>query len=98
MVETEHDPGSQVRLLAQEFPCLWNAPHIRLWNAVALDHWATEGRLSHGERCSVQFLLSVWDPNFAWKSGAFNIMEALRVWDVAHRQAFLGWAADPWWA
>lgn len=54
--------------------------------------------LSHGEKCTAQFVLAVWNPDEGWKSGKFNLMEALRAWDDANHKAFLVWAADPWWA
>jgi hypothetical protein len=46
---------------------------------------------------TAQFLLAVWSPDDAWESGRFDLMEALREWDEQHRQAFLKWAAHPWW-
>jgi hypothetical protein len=41
--------------------------------------------------------LSVWDPQQAWELERFDVMEALRVWDEDHREAFLAWASNPWW-
>jgi hypothetical protein len=38
-----------------------------------------------------------WDPSTEWEAGRFDVMEALRVWDLKHRAAFLEWAKDPWW-
>ncbi len=92
------EPEIRIRLLAQKFPSMWNAPGVSAWNALIFDKWATEGGLSHGEVCTARFLLAVWDPDGKWSSGNFCIMEALRVWDLTHRTAFLEWAADPWWA
>lgn len=74
-----------------------NAPGVDPFLATEVDRWAAETPLSHGEQVTVHFLLAVWDPNHSWTCGAFNLMEALRVWDQAHREAFLDWAADPWW-
>ena len=91
-------PETRIRLLAQNFPSLWNAHGIRPWNALTFNLWAAEGGLSHGELCTARFLLSVWDTDGNWSAGKFCIMEALRVWDQTHRTAFLEWAADPWWA
>jgi len=65
---------------------------------VGLDVWAASGVPSHGELCTARFVLAVWDPSGDWRSGRFDVMEALGVWDLAHRQVFLKWAADPWWA
>src|SRR5579862_4008540 len=67
------------------------------WNAEAVDSWAASSAPSHGQRVTAQFLLAVWDPAAQWNCGQFDLMEALRVWDQPHRDAFLRWAADPWW-
>jgi len=92
------DPSIRVRMLAQNLPGLWKARGISPWDAVALDDWAAGGDPSHGERCAAQFLLAVWNPDESWKSGQFDLMDALRVWDAQHRRAFIEWALDPWWA
>lgn len=92
------DPATAIRLLAQSFPCLWNAPGIRPWVPLEFDEWASSGSPSHGEVCTARFLLAVWDPNNNWKSGRFDLMDSLRNWDPLHRQAFLEWASNPWWA
>jgi hypothetical protein len=89
---------SRIKLLAQMFPCLRKAPGISPWNALAVDDWASSGNPSHGELCTARFVLAVWDPNGEWRSGRFDLMEALPVWDLHHREAFLAWARDPWWA
>ena len=98
MANKVDDPDSRVRLLAQTFPALWKAPGVSPWDALTIDEWATSGRPSHGELCTAKFILAVWDPDGEWRSGRFDVMEALRVWDLTHRTAFLDWAADPWWA
>jgi hypothetical protein len=98
MADDKIEPGNRLRLLAQEFPALWNAPGVRPWDALAFEAWAASGKLSHGELCCARFLLSVWDSNHKWKCGHFDVMDALRVWDQLHRKAFLDWAEDPWWA
>lgn len=81
---------------AETFPCVRKADGIEPWNSLALDRWA-QGPISHAERVTARFLLAVWDPGGQWKSEPFDLMEALRIWDAAHHQAFLKWAADPWW-
>lgn len=91
-------PEARIRLLCQTFPGLWSAPGVRPWDALALDEWAASGNPSHGERCAAQFALAVWNPDEPWRSGKFDVMEALHVWDLHHHRAFLDWAADPWWA
>jgi hypothetical protein len=42
-------------------------------------------------------VLSVWNPNVKWQCRRFDLMEAFGCWDRVHREAFLGWAAAPWW-
>ncbi len=32
-----------------------------------------------------------------WRSGPFDVVDALGTWDGAHRAAFAAWAQDPWW-
>jgi hypothetical protein len=82
--------------LVRGFPCLQRAAGVSPWDALELDRWAT-GPVSHGERLTASFLLSVWDPATEWQAGRFEVMEALRVWNLEHREAFLRWARDPWW-
>ena len=75
----------------------WRFPSgIDPWGPAELNYWAA-GSASHGERHTAWFLLAVWDPATEWEAGRFDVLEALRVWDLPHRAAFLDWAADPWW-
>ena len=37
------------------------------------------------------------EDNSPWENGPFDVIEALKCWDVRHREAFLAWARDPWW-
>lgn len=67
------------------------------WDADAVDRWAVDVPLSHGELLTAQFLLAVWDAAAEWRCGRFDLMAALRVWDEQNRAAFLAWAACPWW-
>lgn len=97
MNSTLDSPATKIRLLAQTFPCLWDVHGIAPWNANALDDWGASGAPSHGELVSIRFILAVWDSRFAWRSGRFDVMEALEVWDESHRTAFLAWAREPWW-
>jgi len=85
-------------MLAQSFPGLWNAPGVSPWDTVALDEWAASGGPSHGERCAAQPLLVVWNPDEPWRSGKFNLTEALRVFDAQHHRSLIKWALKPWWA
>src|SRR5262249_44533918 len=69
---------------------------IHPFDADEFNRWA-QGPVSHGERVTARFLLAVWDPVIEWEAGKFDLMEALRIWDPPHREAFLAWASDPWW-
>lgn len=82
---------------AQSFPSTLKAAGVALWDANTFDRWAAEIPVSHGELVTARFLLAVWDPEYAWLCGKFNVMEALKVWDEQHRAAFLAWVRDPWW-
>lgn len=92
------DLEAKMTAFALRFPCVGNAPGVRLWDANALDRWASEAPIAAGEFVTAQFLLAVWDPNHTWASGSFDVMAALRVWDERHRIAFAAWVREPWWA
>lgn len=83
--------------LARSFPCIAKYPAAKLWDSNALDKWAFDTPISHGELVTVRFLLAIWDPDFFWRCGRFDFMDAFGVWDEQHRAAFLAWANDPWW-
>jgi hypothetical protein len=87
---------TRMTTLARTFPSMRNASGIDPWDAEKLEAWA-KGLLSHGERVTARFLLSVWDPKLAWELDPFDLMEALQIWDPNNQQAFLKWASDPWW-
>ena len=95
---TEEERALRVRMtaFAMTFPSMRYAFGVKPWDAVERDAWGN-GPRSHGERVTAQFLLDVWDPSTDWKCGRFDLMEALRIWDPGHHQAFLRWVADPWW-
>jgi hypothetical protein len=88
----------RIKRLAESFPCLRNAPGISSWHAERLDKWAASGKASHGEACTAKFILAVWDSDFDWQCGKFDLIDAFRVWDEYHRDAFREWVRDPWWA
>lgn len=85
--------------LALTFPSLVRGDGVTPWDAHRLDEWAAP--VSHGERCAAQFVLAVWGGIPAsecyWKSGPFDLIEALHVWDERHHHAFLTWVRAPWW-
>lgn len=60
---------------------------------------------SSGEKDAALFVLSVWDSSQDWAEfglsnrgrGRFELHSAMSNWDVAHRAAFVAWAATPFW-
>ena len=95
-MDDEERTRPKMTAFARTFPTMRNADGVDPWDAERLEAWA-KGPLSHGERVTARFLLSVWDPAHAWQLDPFDLMEALKIWDPAHHEAFLRWAADPWW-
>lgn len=89
-------PRTKMLELALTFPCMQGAPGLDPFNPDVLSQWAS-GRASHGERVTASFLLAVWDRDSDW-AGYLDVMEALEVWPPSHREPFLRWASDPWWA
>lgn len=83
--------------LAQTFPSMRGARGIDPFDPQVLNRWASGGA-SHGERVTATFLLAIWDRSTDWEAGRFDLMEALEVWPPSHREPFLRWASDPWWA
>lgn len=98
MDDSTPDKYDRIESLALNFPCMQRAPGAVPWDALKLDAWAASPTPSHGERCTAQFLLAVWNPYGEWASGEFDVMDALGIWDDIHRWAFIKWASAPWWA
>jgi hypothetical protein len=94
----ERDQKTRDRMteLALRFPSMRGAPGVNPWDPEKLVYWGAGGA-SSGERRTARFLLTVWNRYAEWEIGRFDIFEALNVWDLPHREAFLLWAADPWW-
>ena len=82
--------------LANSFPSL-RAMRLepQVWDPEILDRRAAV--MSSGERHSIQFLLHVWNPMAKRECGTFDAIDAVKVWDKEHRQAFTAWALHPWW-
>jgi len=96
---TEVVPTYRLRmaLLTWTFPSLREADGVHAWEPERFDDWLMSGAPGHGARCAGRFLLSVWDPDHPWRSGRFELHEALGCWDQEHRAAFGAWVAAPWW-
>jgi hypothetical protein len=88
--------------LARTFPTLEAFDFEGHWDAEAFDlyDWHEKGAAAQH---AARFVLSVWsgkshdEDACPWDSGSFDVMEALKCWDVRHREAFLAWARNPWW-
>lgn len=91
------------------FPALERADGLDPWEVVGFMRWACSGK-SHGEIVTARFVLGVWNPQTDWVKQArldgiehgaalkrFDFHEAMVVWDRKNREAFLEWAADPFW-
>ena len=70
-------------------------PGVNPWDANELDE-QFDGA-SHGEKCTIQFLLNLWNGSDDWKCGKFDLFDAFATWNETQRTAFLSWAIDPWW-
>ncbi len=75
--------------LAETFPCLRGAPGVSPWEPTELNRWAASPAPSTGERVTARFMLAVWDSSVDWEAGRFDLMEALNVWPLSHREPFL---------
>ncbi len=69
-------------------------PGTNPWDAELLDQ-QMQGA-SHGEKCTIQFLLNLWNAGHQWQCGQFDFFDAISTWGVKQRQAFIDWATDPW--
>jgi hypothetical protein len=105
MITTPDVSPNEIKLakmskLALSFPSLQKAQGVSPWEQNKRDAWASTP-VSHGERCTAQFVLSIWGnttmKNCLWKCGPFDFMDAFTVWDDDHRKAFQAWIRDPWW-
>jgi hypothetical protein len=91
------DYGMRMAALATTFPGLAQADGVFPWEAEHFERWLRSGAPGHGAKYAGQFVLSVWNPYTEWKSGRFDLHEALGIWDNPHRAAFVAWVRSPWW-
>lgn len=96
----ESQAKQKISALAMSFPSLRRADGVNPWDADRLDEWGA-GPRSHGERCAARFVLAVWSGGLIeecpWKSGPFDMVDAVKTWDESHHRAFVSWVRDPWW-
>lgn len=81
--------------LAEAFHVLKGRPGVRPWDERELHAWYKRGRASTHELSAAVFVLSVWNPTGPWPK--FKFQPAFQGWDRSNRDAFAGWAMDPWW-
>jgi hypothetical protein len=89
--------SDRIQQLAAAFPTLADATGVRPWNPKKLDGWACGPAPGHGAKHAARFVLAVWNNDADWQCGKFDGVEALSIWDDAHRSVFLAWAVNPWW-
>ncbi len=96
---------SKLLEIAKRFPSLANtyrggpAPGLQhdQWNPYEFEQWTGSAQAGNQARWAARFLLYLWNPQYEWRCGWFDLHSALNVWDSEHRTAFLTWANDPWW-
>ncbi len=49
-----------------------------------------------GARHAARFILNLWSTREPWRSGKFDVFEALSRWDDSQAAAFKAWATNPW--
>lgn len=93
-VKSHEDQRLEAKILelANTFPSLRGMCDV--WDPIGLDQWA-ESVASSGQIHAARFVLQVWDKNYVWGCGTFNVCKAMHVWDENHWQAFLAWAGRP---
>lgn len=89
-------PTPRLRALALRFPSLAGAP---MESAEDFAAWLKDAAPGEGARWAGIFILSVWSPNTPAEHGlmGFDVHDAMKSWDHAHRAAFASWARSPFW-
>lgn len=105
----EEDDNNYPRMsaLARTFPSLARitggagnaAPGVAPFDALELHTWVTtSGARTSGNYHAVAFVLNVFNGPEWGEKMPFDVVQAFAVWDRPHREAFLAWARDPWFA
>lgn len=90
-----HPYSARMTALAESFPSLRNMPGVSPWRPELLARRI--GTMSHGEACAAQFVLSVWSGGKYPRIRAFDLFEAMRVWDREHTEAAAAWMRASFW-
>jgi hypothetical protein len=57
------------------------------------------GGVSTSTRHSMLFIAAVWDNSWLISQNLnFDVIEAMSSWDEEHREVFIQWCQNPWWA
>jgi hypothetical protein len=99
MVPPRGERERRMEKLALELPSTVHLPGARApFMPRLLDHLlASEpGQFSPAELATGRWLLAIWNRSATWRSGRFDALQALSVWDAEHRAVFARWAAKPW--
>ena len=93
------DRKAAILELAVSFPTLnpyLTGTNARNWD---INRFMTDlDVLCSGARHAKIFVAAVWDPDWPAEHGMeFRVVDAISVWDAAHRGAFLQWCQDPFW-
>lgn len=89
--------------LAESFPTLKGLPGIIPWDPVLFAEQLGSPARTNASANAILFVLSVWNPGFQGVGvdlikEPFNVHYAMQGWDRPHREAFLAWVANPFWA
>ena len=87
---------AQMSRLALQFPTLRQAPGVQPWQPQQLERWACGPAPSSAAAHAARFMLAVWDNRRQWRCGAFDLIDAIRIWDETHAAAMQAWVSKPW--
>jgi hypothetical protein len=94
---------ARMATLAESFPTLKGVKGLVPWDPVLLAEQLGSPARTSASANAILFVLSVWNPGF--QGGGvdlvktpFDLHSAMWAWDDQHRQAFLAWVTNPFWA
>lgn len=85
--------AARMTVLAELFPTLARGTWPRPFDVTTFLRWSTKTNLAGtAAGYAAEFVADVW-----YGGGRrFDVVEAMRKWDDAHRAAFVAWARNPW--
>lgn len=86
--------------LCESFPSLRGVHGVRRWSPLHLEAYTLTCEYPQALEAA-RFCLSVWchrglDWNCDGPHQSFDVVDAVRHWDDAHRQALVSWISEPW--